>query len=372
MNKRKSFPLIFMLVLIGTASCLSTKKVAGPTVSVFPFSDTVTLRNGTLIYALPRTVLTVNVETERTIEVPGPYSAYAGDLLGLGNVITSGSESWSIRGVSVSANQEADPEQYFVIRTNSVFQSNVLELKNEGLILDITPGLLNEGMKSFGAESPDYESFRSFDLGSDEYYLAQNDTAYRRVALDSTFIRIPYVVEKKKRLTTAQLAERAARRLMELRDGKIMILTGETNVFPQNEAAINEINKLIKDYTELFTGKTITETRKFTYQYIPDDKPSAGTVTLFKLSEQTGPGNPESRSGTPVVLSITPEKKTININGVSPGEVSGTSGDKLFYRIPDIATIRLSHGNEILYTSRKMIFQFGELMEMPANYLINK
>ena len=36
---------------------------------------------------------------------------------------------------------------------------------------------------------------------------------------------------------------------MELRDGKHMILTGETNLFPQDEAAINEMNRLEKEYT---------------------------------------------------------------------------------------------------------------------------
>ena len=42
---------------------------------------------------------------------------------------------------------------------------------------------------------------------------------------------------------------------MELRDGKHMILTGETNVFPQSDAAIKEMNRLEKEYLELFTGK---------------------------------------------------------------------------------------------------------------------
>ena len=84
---------------------------------------------------------------------------------------------------------------------------------------------------------------------------------YKIVNVDTAFIRIPYLVEKKQKLTVDQLAEKAAIRLMELRDGKHLILTGETNVFPQNEAAINEINRLEKDYTELFTGKTLKDKR---------------------------------------------------------------------------------------------------------------
>ena len=69
--------------------------------------------------------------------------------------------------------------------------------------------------------------------------MVQSDTAYKRISIDSSFVRVPYVVEKKKRLTIDQLAERAAKRLMEMREGKHLILTGEANVFPQSDAAIN-------------------------------------------------------------------------------------------------------------------------------------
>jgi len=31
--------------------------------------------------------------------------------------------------------------------------------------------------------------------------MVQSDTAYKRLSIDSSFVRVPYVVEKKKRLT---------------------------------------------------------------------------------------------------------------------------------------------------------------------------
>ena len=88
--------------------------------------------------------------------------------------------------------------------------------------------------------------------------------------MDTAFIKVPYLVTKKQKLTVDQLAEKAAVRLMEMRDGKHLILTGETNVFPQDGAAINEMNRLEKEYTELFTGKTLREKHTFSYQLIPD------------------------------------------------------------------------------------------------------
>ena len=76
---------------------------------------------------------------------------------------------------------------------------------------------------------------------------------------------------------------------MELRDGKILILTGEANVFPQNEAALNEINRLEKEYTELFAGKSWKESKTLSFQLIPKKEMVGKPVVLFRFSEQTGP-----------------------------------------------------------------------------------
>jgi hypothetical protein len=82
-------------------SCTSTKNMAEPQQVILPLSDKNELREGSIVYGLPRTVFTFTVEFERTIEKPGPYARYANDLLGLDNVITAESESWTINGIAV-------------------------------------------------------------------------------------------------------------------------------------------------------------------------------------------------------------------------------------------------------------------------------
>ena len=39
-------------------------------------------QEGSLVYGLPLTVVDIEIEAERIIEKPGPYSRYAEDLLG--------------------------------------------------------------------------------------------------------------------------------------------------------------------------------------------------------------------------------------------------------------------------------------------------
>jgi hypothetical protein len=192
--------------------------------------------------------------------------------------------------------------------------------------------------------------------------------------VDSSFIRIPYIVEKKKKLTVDQLAEKAAKRLMEMRDGKHLILTGEATVFPQNEAAINEINRLEKAYTELFTGKTIKEKLTFSYQIIPQKAMVGKPLILFQFSDLTGPVTANTKGGKPVTVEFIPEKKTkdLTISGKVQSKPESPKYDKLYYRVPDVVDLKISLGAEKLFDSRKLIYQFGEVVQLPANYIIGK
>jgi len=364
---------VFLISIFFTVSCLPVKKIAEST-SILPLSHSVQLDDGSLVYGLPRTVFTVFVEMERMIEVPGPYARFAGDLLGLDNVIMHESELWTIEKISVKSHEEIDPSELYVIKSNSTFVTNVLILKKEGLILDLNPDLFYPFENQTRTQKAEIDQFHSYDLGSDKYFNLQRDTAYRRLKIDSTFIRIPYIVEKKKKLTIDQLAEKAAMRLMEMRDGKHLILIGEANVFPQNEAAINEINRLEKEYTELFTGKIFTENRTFSYHIIPEKKIVGSPVALFRFSDLTGPVTGTTKGGVPVTIEFLPEQKTkdLTIINKKETELMVPEFDKLFYRVPDVVNIKINMGSEMLLNSRRLIYQFGEVIQLPSNYIIGK
>ena len=373
MKKFYSFWALIIMVCV-VFSCSTGKKTVDSKVVVVPLSDTVALTDGSIIYGLPRTVFTIKVEMERAIEIPGPYSRYAADFLGITDAITEENELWTITGVIVNTHDELDPSEYYVIKTNSFLRSNALSLRKEGLILDINPRQFFAAERQTINDGQELNQFRFADLGSDEYFNIQRDTAYRRVNVDSTFIRLPYIVERRRRLSQEQLAENAARRIIELRDGKHLILTGEANVFPQSADAINEINRLEKEYTELFAGKVVKENRSYTVTFIPEPGMEGRSVTLFRFSELTGPITGSTSGGVAIIAELIPEQKTkaltvINNNRRSQG---GVMFDKLFYRAPDIVNLKISMGREVLFNSRKMVYQFGEIIQLPENFIISK
>jgi hypothetical protein len=372
--KKTARLIIFFLITVTVSSCLTGKK-ASESVRITPASsETIGLGDGSLIYALPRTVFTIKVEAERTLIIPGPYADYAEDYLGIKDVPKAREEHWSLKSLSISSNEEVDPSEYYVIHTSGMFRSNVLALKKEGMILDLNPDINYQELNNTGNKGINLNGLNPVDLGSDEYFEVQTDTAFRRSKIDTTFIRIPYIVEKKKKLTQDQLAERVAKRIMELRDGKVMILTGEANVFPQDDAPINEINRLEKEYTGLFTGKCITDINIFTYQFIPVKESSGKSLAIFRFSEETGPEDSGSASGIPVLAEVVPEQKTKDIVIIEGGtqKSNNASYDKLFYRMPDVANIKIIMKGKTLYSARKLVYQLGEIIQLPSNYVIGR
>jgi hypothetical protein len=364
-----------IILVIFCFSCASKKGLTDPKTVILPLGDTIPIKDGSLVYGLPMTVFNVTVEVEKRMEKPGPYAKFAGDMLGIKDVITQEKESWIITGLKLYSSEELDPSEFYVIESNTLFQTNVLSLKRAGLILDLNPDIYEKpGENRTGTGSQNiYPGF--MDLGADEYYVTQSDTAFRVVKLDTAFIKIPYLVERKKQLSIDQLAEKAAKTLLEYRDGKHLIMTGEANVFPQDKSAIDEMNRLEDEYLALFAGKSWTVTKTFSYTMIPQKDMAGKQVVLFRFSDLTGISDAGGKSGIPVTLELTPARKTKNISVISkpvPENAESPKYDKLYYRVPDVVTVKVKTPTETMYNSRKLIYQFGDAIQLPANYIIGR
>jgi len=372
--KRKLNVALLILLLI-SAGCNTLQKGTSPDIVILPLGGEVKVTEGSIVYALPMTVFEFDITARKTIEVPGPYARFADEMLGLNDVITEENESWALVDVSVNCIEELDPSQFYIIQGTTLMQTNLLSLKRSGLILDINPEIYSETDFSDTRGGSDVSGLMFPDLGAQEYVSTKTDTAYRVVQADTVFIRVPYLIEKKKEMTLEAQASDAADRLLELREGKHMILTGETNLFPQDGAAINEINRLDREYTALFAGKSMTETKHFKVWFTPVLPMAGEKRTIFRFSETGGVLPAGDSNGTAVLIELTPSNKTKNLNLVtSPvsSEKEASSPDRLYYRVPDVVDIKISSGNETLYSGRKLIYQFGNTVTLPSNFIIGK
>eukprot|EP01022_Parablepharisma_sp_SALTPOND_P009187 TRINITY_DN138258_c0_g1_i1.p4 TRINITY_DN138258_c0_g1~~TRINITY_DN138258_c0_g1_i1.p4 ORF type:complete len:126 (-),score=7.21 TRINITY_DN138258_c0_g1_i1:32-409(-) len=64
-----------------------------------------------IAYALPRTGIKVYVEAIREKFEPGPYAAYARQLLGIKDARSRASVKWSVSAVKIETFSEPDPQQ---------------------------------------------------------------------------------------------------------------------------------------------------------------------------------------------------------------------------------------------------------------------
>lgn len=358
--------------IIVVSSCTTVKEVPGlVNTRILPMGDTVKLHEGAIVYSLPLTAFDFTVVAEKRILKAGPYFNYANQFLGLKDVITQDQVVWDLKEVRIKPVAEVDPEQYYIIESDGLMQSNALALKSSGLILDISSSLFNgRNYTSDLNAGQDRLVFR--DMGSDEYYDIEQDTTYKLVELDTAFVRIPYVLERRRQLSLEEQAENTARILLELREGRHMILTGEANVFPQDPAAVDELNRLEDEYISLFTGKSHSEIQTFRFFLIPEKEMIGRPTIIFRFSPEAGVVDSQDLSGRPVVVEMMTAGKVDKINMIRSDLSQGEKFDKLFYRIPEVVNVRVTDGRRTLGSSRQLVYQFGPVVTLPANYIIGR
>jgi len=370
---RKRTALLLPALFIFAAGCTVTKQQSD--IVVLPLDGEVRVTEGCMVYALPLTVIEFDVMAEKKVEIPGPYAQYAREMTGMENVIVEEKESWSLAEVRLSTQEELDPSQFYIIQGTSLMQTNMLALRKSGLILDINPEVYDNALSSDLKNGTDHTGQLFPDRGAYEYVSTRTDTAYRLVKVDTAFIRVPYLVQRKQGMTLEQEAREAADRLFELREGRHMILTGETNIFPQDGAAIDEINRLEREYTALFAGKTWTELKRFRIWVTPDLSMAGRKTTVFFFSEATGVNTDPGGGGIPVEMEIIPSGKTRELELVvrpvtSQKEVAAR--DRLYYRVPDVAEIRVTMGNGNVCSARELVYQLGNRVALPSNFIIGR
>ena len=110
------------------------------------------------------------------------------------------------------------------------------------------------------------------------------------------------------------------------------------------------------------------EEQSFSCSFIPLPENAGKPITLFKFSVSEG----ITEEGIPVNIILSPEQKTKDLTLISRQQDPDpeSKGKGLIYRIPDVVSMTLTMGEEKLYESRKLIYQFGEIVQLPANYII--
>lgn len=292
-----------------------------------------------IYYALPRTIIQLDLMVDKTELVEGPYSDYA-YLIGANDIIHGDGTEYILRDVAMSTYAEADPNATFFVSMNAKKDdAQPFYLNSRGILEGV--GMVGETTKE-QVKAPV------------QVKVTSNNKTFK-YQYGSSGMRSP-----------DQQARAAAEMISRIREEKIKLLTGfqETafslDTYRQMYA---DLDAMEEEYLSLFVGKrVVTPIVQTVYVTLSKEVPSQ---TVGSFSRYAGFSTDVYGERTITVQAISLQT-TGSINPLSQSAVETLSHEnKLFYRIPETAYIKVSLGDEVLIESREVLAQFGSFMLAP-------
>ena len=385
---RRILNVLLITFLFAFASCTTTDVIVSKTRVNKLNAGSLPSLSG-IDYALPMTVLDVNVVAQKVITKPGPFAEYANRYLGVTNVPTREQTEWTIKEIKLSSHSERDAEQIYRIEAEGASIAGMVQLDERGIIMGVNMPMdihqlsdekFYHQIQSRLADLPEYS-----DLSIHKNTEPMLDTIFRVVRTDTSFTRLPVLKSQVSQKTLMNQAEEAANLIMKLRKRRFYLLTGEYAYRPDVrtpmpegkalEVIVRELAQLEYDYVSLFVGRTITETESFQFSYTPEGKGQTEANDLFVFSKFRGVLPAGNSNGDPVKIELNrvSNPSTIYSNNEyfvaneEKNEVELTKG--LAYRIPGQTQVTLILNKETIINKSLLIAQYGIIQFLPVHYM---
>ena len=307
---------------------------------------------GALVYALPQTVISLEVEAVREDFHAGPYARYAQKYLGV-DARQADAVTYTLSGIELTSLTEADPSSRYTVVPGKGMPS-FLSLTAQGLV-SVAGG--TDGGTKWRFTADQKGDFSEKGVGSN--LSSASTTLYRSVAGQTIGVQQEMVVSK----SLEERAQEAAEMIFRLRRSRIDIITGDTDATYSGEAmgaAIGEIARLEQEYLSLFVGYSDIQTQRMHYEIIPVPGNQQRYVA-FRLSESAGLVSSDNVSGKPFLLELQPQELSEAVGA------AGSKGNLARYRVPAICTVKLSDGVDVLLQTRIPVYQLGVESTFPIN-----
>jgi len=319
---------------------------------------------GEIIYSLPKTAVIVKIEYKKTTYLKGPYSEYAKRFLGITDGIIDNRSQWTIAKSEISSYNETDPKEYYALKASCTTPYQKMHnLANEGLIILPYSLLTNNSIieSNISSETAETNIFKTISIES--FYNEKNDTTYQEIVKDSVYVKVPVVRSVLENKTMEQKAREAADFIIELRARKADIILADVKNIPDGNALkihIDEISQMEKEYSTLFTGRSITQTITRYYTIVPETEKMEYEITGF--SEKEGPVF--TTAASKIIVKLDKSDKTDPLKKISLSIDAGiTKG--IVCKIPETVSAGLYLNNNLFCKRELKISQLGSLVTYP-------
>ena len=167
--------------------------------------------------------------------------------------------------------------------------------------------------------------------------------------------------------SNAQMAKEAADKIEEIRKAKFYLISGDVEMATNPETfkmMYEKLDAMEEQYTNLLLGNRVKKTVVKTVYVVPNKE--VPTQTVAKFSENDGLTIGTAGSGALITVQTLPMNTTETINAPSQSAVESMSYEnKVFYRLPETANVKVMCGNKTLFEDRMVVNQLGALLTAP-------
>lgn len=266
-------------------------------------------------YALPRTVITLEVKVKEQSLLAGPCAGYAQDLLGL-DVPEHDTTTFNISSITLSTSTEADYGR--IISYNPKEEAKVQQLCEQGLL-----------------------------------YLGPLKVSENKSTTEFPVRKLNHRTEKG--LIEAKMA---AEKIESYRQDIYNITIGNTDAAYQGEAmsaAIAELHARESEHLKLFTPRRENLEHSLKFSFVPEQEDSSAVcINAFRFSPEKGVLSEYSNKGELYTIEIEADPYFAEETAL-PDEKQVA----LEYRLPVLCTIKLVHKGNVVCSLRAPIYQLG-------------
>ncbi len=326
----------------------------------------------TVIYALPKTAIKLDVVAQKTIVKRGPFANYAQKYLGITDVVQSNGTQWRIQSVALSSRGEIDPKAYHKITSTKDYEPALIALTPEGLLKGFNIGntqtdKLEAAHATILSDDVDM-NYGKFSV--DPILKFKKDTTYKIVETDTAFVKVPVLKKQAMLKSEEEKAAEAAHMIFKLRKRRFKILTANYKILPPGgntyQVIVEQLAKLEDDYMSMFIGRKVSVTQKFQFSFTPKKGSNSGVA--FRFSPTKGPVSVSDVGGKPIKIEINSLKTTQQLSIDAPE----SKKQVIYYCIPGMADVSVVDGRNVLVSKRMPITQFGKIATLPIDVLLNE
>ena len=301
-------------------------------------------QNG-LYYSLPQTMLKLDFVIEETRLEKSLLSDYASNYMAMADYVEYETTEYRLLDVKMSTVASPDPNALFFVSVGSVRGGNKTHF-----------GILPNGIiRSVGVDTGEEEVA----LTTAEMPCCQAEPVVQN---DSKLMEL--ITTGK---SNAQLAKEIADKIEEIRSAKFKLISGyyEIAFNPETFKMMYEkLDAMEKEYTNLLLGNQVKKTVVKTVYVIPNKE--VPTQTVAKFSENDGLTVGTAGSGEMIAVQTLPLNTMAAINAPSQSAIeSVTYENKVFYRVPETANVKVTCGNKVMLEDRVTVNQLGFIMMAP-------